>query len=206
MKDASRKGNYGLGELIAVSISLVYTKLFWKGARLVRLPAHIRGKKGISYGRGFTTGYYLRIELNGDICNTRLKIGDNCVIGDYVQIVANYNVEIGNNVLFASRVFVTDSNHGVYDGEGIQSSPNVPPNERPMNYKSVIIGDNVWVGENVSIMAGVRIGKGAVIGANSVVTHNIPENCICAGVPAMVIKTWDSVKGIWMRTTEEAVK
>ena len=50
---------------------------------------------------------------------------------------------------------------------------------------------DVWIGRNVCIVPGVSIGEGTVIGANAVVTHNIPDCCIAAGVPAKVIKYMD---------------
>lgn len=199
MKDISRKANYGLGEIICNAISLLYTKLFWKKARLIRIPSRIRGKKAIQYGIGLTTGYSCRMEINGDVINEKkLIIGDNCIMGDYVHIVANKFVKIGTNVLIASRVFITDSNHGSYHGDN-QSKPEEQPNSRPMNYAPVAIGDNVWIGENVSIMPGVYIGNGSIIGANSVVTKNIPDECIAAGIPAKVIKRYNSEKELWIK-------
>lgn len=196
MIDSSRRANYGLGEVISNGISLIYTKLFWKRARLVRYPARIRGKKSFQYGEGFTTGYNCRIEINGDLENIKLKIGSRCVIGDFAHIVANSSVTIGDNVLMASRIFITDSNHGSYSGR-IQSVPEETPNSRPMIYAPVYVGNNVWIGENVSIMSGVHIEDGCIIGANSVVTKNIEKNTIVAGVPAKPIKRYDSETKKW---------
>jgi acetyltransferase-like isoleucine patch superfamily enzyme len=41
---------------------------------------------------------------------------------------------------------------------------------------------------NVTILKGVIIGKNSIIGANSLVTKDIPDNCIAAGNPCIVIK------------------
>lgn len=202
MKEESRKANYGLGEMFSNFVSLVYTKMFWGKARLIRIPVRIRGKKAIDFGEGFTTGYSCRIEINGSTNKKKLLIGNNCIIGDYAHIVANDSVIIGNNVLLASRVFITDSNHGVYNGSN-QSRPEEEPNRRPIHYDEVVIGDNVWLGENVSIMPGVHIGKGCIVGANSVVTKDIPENCIVAGIPAKIIKRYDHGKQLWIKSGAE---
>lgn len=59
-------------------------------------------------------------------------------------------------------------------------------NER-RNY--IVICDNVWFGGDVKVTGGVTIGENSVIGAGSVVTHDIPANCIAAGVPCKVIRT-----------------
>ncbi len=55
----------------------------------------------------------------------------------------------------------------------------------------IVVGDNCWFGANVSVMPGVTIGAGSVIAAGSVVTHDIPENSLAAGVPAVVKRTID---------------
>ena len=185
---------YSLTEKIQSAISLIYTKLFWPRARLVRFPAHIRNKKNIICGKGFTTGYLCRIEA-GNNKNT-ITIGVNCVIGDYTHIVANEMVKIGNCVLMASKVFISDTNHGLYTGND-QTTPLTAPNERTLYCKPVDIGDNVWIGENVSILPGVKIGDGCIIGANAVVTKSFDSNCIVGGNPARVIKVWNGVE--WAR-------
>jgi len=55
----------------------------------------------------------------------------------------------------------------------------------------VIIGDNVWFGSRVQVLRGVSIGDNSVIGAGSVVVQSIPANCVAAGVPAKVIRTFE---------------
>ena len=50
------------------------------------------------------------------------------------------------------------------------------------------IGDNVSLGANVTIIGNVNIGNNVIIGAGSVVVSDIPDNCVVAGVPAVVIK------------------
>ena len=48
-------------------------------------------------------------------------------------------------------------------------------------------------------MPGVTIGDGCVIDANSVVTCSLDEKAVAVGVPAKVIKRWDSVSGLWVK-------
>ncbi|WP_418793931.1 DapH/DapD/GlmU-related protein [Paenibacillus phytohabitans] len=151
----------------------------------------------MTFGTGFTTGYSCRIEMYGEVVKDKLIIGENCIIGDYAHITANKKVTIGNNVLMASRVFITDTGHGNYSNFSEKSAPLIPPNERPLYCNEVLIGDNVWIGENVSILPGVTIGNGCVIGANSVVTKNIPLNSIAVGNPARVVKQYDIVTKKW---------
>ena len=179
--------------------NLILTKIMFPQARIIRFPFDIRNKKWISIGNGFTSGVGCRLETHPDKIKALKKliiIGDNVEINDYVHINASEKVEIGKNVLIASKVYISDTNHGNYSGI-IQDSPLTIPNKRILSTKPVIIEDNVWIGESVSIMPGIRIGKGSIIGANSVVTKSIPEFSIAVGIPAIVIKYYNFEKKVW---------
>lgn len=193
------KNGYGLGEIIKNSISLIYTKLFYKGARLIRRPIYVRGKKYFKYGEGFTTGYNCRIEMfdTGKGKEKKLIVGKNCKIGDYVHIAVGEEVVIGDNVLIGSKVLISDLNHGSYSGKHVHCDPSTPPDNRPINTKPVSIGDNVWIGDNVCILKGVKVGNGCIIGANSVVNRDIPNNCIVVGAPIKIIKKYNEYTKKW---------
>lgn len=170
---------------------------------MIRSPRYFRGRGCMSIGRGFTTGVGIRLDAFPDLLGGGqrerivLKIGRNVEINDYVHISAVANVVIGDDVLIASRVFVTDHNHGAYSGGLGESNPAEPPRSRPLSFAPVVIGDRVWIGEGVSVMPGVSIGEGTVIAAGAVVTRSIPANVIAAGVPARVIKRYNCLSGTW---------
>jgi acetyltransferase-like isoleucine patch superfamily enzyme len=127
-----------------------------------------------------------------------IEFGENVELNDYVHIVASHSVKIGSNVLMASKIFISDLNHGCYEGNfSEQSSPRVRPNFRPLSAKHVIIEDNVWIGESVSILPGVTIGEGTIVGANSVVTKSLPANVIAVGSPAKPIKKFNFETSRW---------
>ena len=195
------KNNYSPIEFITTMAALVLTKLSYKDARLIRRPFYCRGRRRMKYGKGLTTGYSCRFDLLGNRADNKIKlvIGTNCKMGDYVHIVANDEVIIGDDCLMASKVFISDTNHGEYNGISLESSPDIPPDERPLHMKKVYIGNKVWIGENVCILPGVTIGNGCIVSANSVVTKDIPNNTIVAGIPAVVIKKWDSKNSKWIR-------
>ena len=122
-----------------------------------------------------------------------------------LTILSPIYFDYGTYTHFGSGTFV---NHGCYfmDGGTIHIGENVfigpfcgfYTASHPINYidrnkgleraMPIIIGDNCWFGANVSVMQGVTIGEGCVIAAGSVVTKDIPENCLVAGVPAVIKK------------------
>lgn len=189
---------YGIRGSINLAISLIYTKLFYPGCRIIRFPFDIRNKKNIDLGKGLTIGVGCRFEaypLKRDV--TTLHFGKNVQVNDYVHITAMKHVYIGNNVLLASKIYISDCSHGSYAGDENDSSPQITPIERELHAKSVIIEDNVWIGEFVSILPGVTIGKGTIVGANSVVTKNLPPNVIAVGIPAIPIKIFNFKSKRW---------
>ena len=186
---------YGLFGLIRLSYDTILTKLFYFPARLVRRPVYIRGRSGMTWGSGFTTGVGLRMDAETD--KKCLIIGKNVQLNDYVHIGAINEVIIGNDVLVASKVYISDHNHGGFNEINPLFSPDIIPTKRPLTSKAVRIGNKVWIGEGVCILPGVTIGDGAVIGAGSIVTRDIPENSLAVGSPAKVIKRFDITTNSW---------
>lgn len=186
---------YSISEFIKNIYSLLLTKIFFHQARLIRRPVYIRGKKSVSGAKGLTIGRFCRFDLDGT--KKTLYIGDDCQFGDSTHIVALNHVEIGSNVLIASKVFISDTSHGLYKGENADS-PTLPPNDRRLVSSHVKIGDNVWIGENVVILSGVTIGEGSIIGANSVITKNIKKNSIVVG-NNKIIKEYSNTDKTWRK-------
>jgi acetyltransferase-like isoleucine patch superfamily enzyme len=106
----------------------------------------------------------------------QIHIGDYCLISPGVRISAEDSIRIGNNVMLAANVYISDSDwHGTYN------------RIRPFRCsKPVVLEDNVW--ERVIVNKGVTIGENSIVGAGSVVTRSIPANSVAAGNPARVIK------------------
>jgi len=190
---------YGFFGCFKLLLFFLRTKLFFNNARLIRFPFDVRNKKNILFGKSFTTGVGCRIEAYPAKGNLQkiIKFGSNVQINDYVHITAMSSVIIGDNVLMASKIYISDCSHGFYNGGEIDSSPEQHPIDRSYNISEVIIEDNVWLGEFVSVLPGVKIGKGAIIGSNSVVTKDIPANTIAVGSPAKVIKKYNFETKKW---------
>ena len=178
---------YGLLGSLRLARDLIVTVLFFRGARLIRWPWYIRGRGGISFGLGLTTGVGARLEVLGSVDRIKLIFGSNVQIGDYVHIGVFKQVHIEDDVLIGSKVLIIDHNHGDYSGFSSED-PNVVQVQKSLVGQPVSIGRNVWIGDSVSILAGVRIGENSIIAANSLVINEIPPNCIAGGNPARIIK------------------
>lgn len=188
---------YGVLGLVRLALDYLHTIIFYPAARIVRRPAYVRGKSLIRFGKRFTTGVGIRLDVFSNKKTPCIIFGDNVELNDYVHIAAVNSVVIGNNVLIASKVFISDHNHGFYGTNGLHDSPLSIPKDRELSYSSVTIEDNVWLGEFVAVLPGVTIGKGSIIGTMSVVTKNIPPNSIAIGSPARVVKTYNFDTAKW---------
>ena len=126
-------------------------------------------------------------------------------IPEGLTVLAPVYFDYGPSTRFGTGTFV---NHGCYfmDGGGIEIGRNVfigpfcgfYTATHPLRYEDrnrglekalpITVGDNCWFGANVTVLQGVTIGSGCVIAAGSVVAHDLPDNCLAAGVPAQVKK------------------
>jgi lipopolysaccharide O-acetyltransferase len=191
IENIKRYGFYGTIRLV---IDIVISKMLFSKGMLVRRPFYIRNQGVLDIGFGFLTGPGVIIDVIGK--NGKLIIGNDVKLNHRVHIACALDIAIGNRVLMASNVYISDHGHGNYSG-AIHTNPRIPPNERELVCNSVVIGDDCWLGQNVCILPGVKLGKSVVVGAGSVVTKDIPDNCIVAGVPATIIKKFDDKTDTW---------
>ena len=191
----ARFRNYTLVGLTHLVLCKFLTILLYRPARLLRFPIYIRGRGALKFGPGFTTGVNCRIDC---FDNGRVEIGARVQINDNVHLAARSLVVLGDDVLIASRVFVSDHNHGSYEGEH-HSHPLEPPSKRQDYICPVFIERCVWLGEGVAVMPGVTIGEGSIIGAGSVVTKSIPAYSIAVGAPARIVKVFDFETCTWKK-------
>lgn len=159
---------------------------------LIVKPLRIEGEEYISLLRGaIIQSHSFLYVAKIDEHTPELVIGKGSVLGNYNHIASIRKVVLGENVLTAEGVYISDNAH-VYE------NIDMPIMHQPVAFKSEVhIGDGSWIGENACII-GARIGKHCVIGANAVVTSDIPDYSVAVGVPARVIKRYDSFNKIWL--------
>lgn len=166
-------------------------KALGQGAYLVK-PFRVDGIGNISIGDRtfFQKGVWLYC-CGVDGLSASLIVGKGCVFGYNNHITSVREVTIGDDVLTANNVYISDNMH---EYEDITK----PVMHQPVRFKrAVFIGAGAWIGENVSII-GACVGKNSVIGANSVVTRDIPDYCVAVGAPAVVIRQFDLQLQAWI--------
>jgi acetyltransferase-like isoleucine patch superfamily enzyme len=150
----------------------------------------IVGAKYISIGKNFVGLDRNRLEAisrNGDaVFHPNITIGDNVIMCYDCHIGSINKIYIGNNVLMASSIYISDHDHGNTTFADMSLSP---VKRQVISRGPVIIENDVWIGEKVSILSNVTIGHNSVIAANAVVTKSVPPYSVVAGVPARVIKS-----------------
>lgn len=124
--------------------------------------------------------------------DSRIVIGNNVSATGYLQIAAQKEIVIEDDVMFASNIHVNDGLHGF-------ETADEPYMYQPMfRIAPIHIKRGCWIGQNVVVLPGVTIGELSIIGANSVVTKSVPARCIAVGSPARVIKKWDESAHKWV--------
>jgi acetyltransferase-like isoleucine patch superfamily enzyme len=181
----------------------VSTRLLgWQGGYVGR-GSRVMGSRSICVGKRAHVNRYAWIEavhaFRGQTFAPRVQIGRGFSAADRLHISCVGRIEIGDDCLFGSGVYISDHNHGVYNGAD-QSSPLQAPVDRELRFTgSISIGSNVWLGDNVIIVGPVSIGNGVIIGANSIVKQDVPANVIAAGAPLRLLKQFNFENGTWER-------
>ena len=161
---------------------------------VITFPAgSIFGEASITIGAGTLVG--AQVSLSAGLVPGQdlgpdpvLRIGDRCVIGRGSHIVAHESVVVGHDVYTGPYVYITDQNHSYSD-------PDEPiGRQMPVN-RPVSIGDGSWLGAGAIILPGSRIGRNVVVAAGSVVRGEVPDHCVVAGVPAIIVRAYTEAGG-----------
>jgi acetyltransferase-like isoleucine patch superfamily enzyme len=170
--------------------------------RRIIQPEHMTIGDNVSLGPGSfliaTTRYPSKTMQNLDnpvpvqLFHPKISIGNRVTATADLQIAAQSEIIIEDDVMFASNIHINDGAHG-YETADIAYKYQKISKVAPITIKK-----GCWIGQNVMIMPGVTIGEFTIIGANSIVKESIPAKCIAAGNPAKVVKRWDEQAENWI--------
>ena len=117
--------------------------------------------------------------------------------------VASFGTSLGSGCCVLPGAVITSS---VSMGSGCLVNPNATISHDSTLGKFVeispganitghcIVGDYSFIGANAVVLPKVHIGTNVIVGAGAVVTKSIGDNCIVAGVPAVVKRDIPSIE------------
>lgn len=167
------------------------------GAR-ISPPFRFSGLRYVSLGSNVKIHkdcWILTINQSNQLKHPKLVIESGAQIGQGATVSAGLRIEIGEGVLLARNVYISDHSHA-FDRIDLPISDQGITDPKPVK-----IGPGSWLGQNVCILPGVDIGKNCVIGANSVVKSSIPDYSVAAGAPARVIRRFDGESKLWLKVS-----
>ena len=117
---------------------------------------------GATIGANTTVGPFAHLR-------TGVEIGDNCRVGNYVEIK---NAIIGDDTKMAHLAYIGDAEIG---SRVNYSCGAITANYDGVNKHRTVIGDGAFIGCNANLVAPVEIGKNALVAAGSTITKKLPE-------------------------------
>jgi len=157
-------------------------------------PVFIKNFKRIYVGKRVRIFPGARIEVINK--NASIVFEENISIGQNLHIIAGGNLLIKKNTILAENIMVTDIDH---DYQVIGK----PIWEQNIIVKKTQIGENCFIGYGAVIQAGTILGKQCIVGANAVVRGVFPDYSVIVGIPAKIVKRYDTASGKWRRTNEK---
>ncbi len=149
----------------------------WGGSYLPS-SIHLSERSTVSIGGKFELGPNVHISIGKggrlDVGGQRVSSGSGVTCD--TRIMVERSVRIGQDVIVAWDVLITDSDWHHIDGVSRQSD--------------VIIGDHVWIAHGASVLKGAVIPEDTVVASKSLVSSAFHgRGLLLAGVPARIART-----------------
>src|SRR6266540_1500177 len=113
----------------------------------------------------------------------RLRVGDNCWLGERCWIDNMEDVTLGDNVVISQGAYLCTGNHDWSDpGMGLTPQP-------------IVIEDGAWIGAFARVAPGRRIAEESVLVIGAVSLTDTQPRGIYAGNPAELVR-WRTIRDV----------
>lgn len=112
------------------------------------------------------------------------------------HFISASTLKIGKNTIISFDVMITDTDHEYND-------LTLSIGQQPLIVKHTVIGKNCFIGSGVKIQAGTVLGRHCIVGANAVVRGIFEDYSVIVGVPARVVKRYDTESKTWRKTDDK---
>lgn len=180
-------GSCGKGVMFAERIVLRHPKKIHLGNNVILSEGCVLDARHDSNDRALVLSDDVMLSVNVMISckNGCVAIGARTGLSAHTIIHATNDcpVTIGEDSIIGPQCYLAGG--GNYNHDNLD----IPIREQGIvNDGGVKLADNVWLGAKVTVLGGVTMHPGSIAGAGSVVSRDVPENSICAGVPARLIR------------------
>ncbi len=194
----SRKLQYFENNYFKIKGVLIYRFLFngfGKGS-ILRKPLFV-SFESVEVGHNVLIWDDARIETVESYADSdftpAIILGDGVTIQQRCHITAAGKLSIGNGTTILFDVMITDIDHEYQD-------ITLPISQQPLLVAKTTIGENCFIGSGVKINAGTTLGKHCIVGASAIVRGDFPDYCVIVGIPAKIIKRYNSTTKSWQKT------
>jgi len=122
------------------------------------------------------------ISVSANIGSYGVEIGDGSNV--LSQVIISNDVSVGKGTILYFNVILT---HDVKVGNFVEISPGA------ILLGRCVVGNYSQIGSHATILPDIKIGANVIVAAGAVVTENVPDNCMVAGVPAVIKKQLNSL-------------
>lgn len=160
-----------------------------KPSNIAKMEIHFYGNNNnIVIGEKARGSFYIRLyyDNNNIIFGNRVDALCLCIL------LHSDTLKIGDNCLFSNMINIMTDGHSVID-ENTKELLNPPKH-------NIVIGNHVWVGQGVGILKNAKIPDNSIVAHSAIVTKPFEErNVVIAGNPAKIVKrgiNWNNASPI----------
>jgi acetyltransferase-like isoleucine patch superfamily enzyme len=182
-------------------------KIWWILRGLVYKPFFGRFSLPSYIGKPIYIGNFRRIFIGKKVRifpHARIEVVDkksSIIFEEDISIGQNFHIISGNgnklkikkNTTISANVFITNIDHDYHEIDKHIL-------DQPLIIKNTQIGENCFIGYGSVIQAGTILGKQCIVGANAVVRGHFEDYSVIVGVPAIVVKRYDTKSKEWKKT------